>query len=62
MECPRCRHKGIDKGRAPDGRRAYRCQSCCEVWTMGMQGRKRKYSPQRESFQFADSKGSGHIS
>ncbi len=62
MKCPSCHHAGIDKGRAFDGRRAYRCQKCGTVWTEGLQGRERKYSNQRESYQFANSKGKGHVS
>jgi len=57
-----CLHTGIDKGRAFDGRRAYRCQKCGNVWTDGIQGREKKYSPQRMSYQFADSKGKFHES
>jgi len=53
--CPSCNHPGYDKGRAFDGRRAYRCQQCGKTWTEGMQGRERKYSPQRMGYQFADS-------
>lgn len=54
MKCDNCQHTGIDKGRALDGRRAYRCQRCRNVWTSGMQGRTKRYSPQRGGFQFAD--------
>ena len=61
-ECPVCQHQGLDYGRAFDGRRAYRCQACGNVWTDGLQGRTRRYHPQRESYQFANSKGQGHIS
>lgn len=53
-DCPACRHSGVDKGRAFDGRRAYRCQSCGHIWTSGMQGRAKKYSPQRAGYQFKD--------
>lgn len=59
--CPVCHRDKPDKGRAFDGRRAYRCRGCGNVWTFGMQGREKKYSPQRESFQFADSRGVGHV-
>ena len=55
-ECANCRHTGVDKGRAMDGRRAYRCQRCGNVWTEGLQGRERKYSPQRDGYQFADTR------
>lgn len=54
-KCPTCSHTEIDKGRAFDGRRAYRCKNCGKVWTEGMQGRSKKYGPQRFTFQFADS-------
>lgn len=59
--CGSCKATNPDKGRAWDGRRAYRCKCCGEVWTEGMQGREKKYSEQRHSYQFADSKGCGHI-
>ena len=52
----------FDKGRAFDGRRCYRCQQCGSVYTAGMQGREPRYSKQRESYQFPDSKGSAHVS
>lgn len=52
--CAVCGGGGIDKGRAFDGRRAYRCQNCLVVWTEGLNGRARKYSPQRPSYQFKD--------
>lgn len=58
--CPTCRVPKPDKGRAFDGRRAYRCVSCGTKWTEGSQGRGKKYSPQREGYQFADSWGPGH--
>ena len=45
---------GIDRGRAMDGRRAYRCQMCGGTWTQGMQGRQRQYSVQRPGYQFAN--------
>lgn len=35
--CPICKHPGYDKGRAFDGRRAYRCHNCGNVWTEGLQ-------------------------
>jgi hypothetical protein len=44
----------IDKGRACDGRRAYRCPICENIWTMGTFGRNPSYSVQRPSFQFYD--------
>lgn len=53
----RCQHCGgveWDKGRDRDGRRAYRCRGCRVVHTSGMQGRRPRFSPQRPSFQFAD--------
>lgn len=43
-----------EKGRAMDGRRAYRCRLCGATWTNGLQGRTRRYSPQRTGYQFAD--------
>ncbi len=52
--CPSCKHKGFDKGRAMDGRRAYRCQQCGGIWSEGNQGREQKWSKQREGYQFAD--------
>ena len=57
MYCHKCSSSDLDKGRAFDGRRAYRCKQCGNVWTNGLQGRKRQYSQQREGYQFADSKG-----
>lgn len=53
-KCDNCSHTGIDKGRAFDGRRAYRCQKCGNEWTEGMQGRERKHSKQRMGSQFHD--------
>jgi len=53
-ECPNCKHPGYDKGRAFDGRRAYRCQSCGDIWTEGMQGREKKFKTQNGGFQFHD--------
>ncbi|MDD5589154.1 MAG: hypothetical protein PHP92_03820 [Candidatus Nanoarchaeia archaeon] len=62
IKCPNCKKLNkVDKGRAMDGRRAYRCKICGKVWTEGLQNRKQKYSSQREGYQFADSKGSGHV-
>lgn len=52
--CPICKHPGYDKGRAFDGRRAYRCHNCGNVWTEGLQGRERKYSSQIVGYQFKD--------
>ena len=37
-----------------DGRRAYRCTCCGNIWTEGLQGRQRKYSEQRPGYQFKD--------
>ena len=51
-KCPECRSKDIEKGRAFDGRRAYRCGQCLKIWTNGMQGREKKYSQQRSGYQF----------
>ena len=59
--CAYCQTTTPDKGRAWDGRRAYRCKCCGKVWTEGMQGREKNYSEQRHGYQFADSKGVGHI-
>lgn len=61
MECDKCHHPKPDKGRAFDGRRAYRCSNCGNCWTNGMQGRSKRYSNQREGHQFANSKGPGHV-
>ena len=52
----RCKGKHIEKGRAADGRRAYRCGFCGTIWTNGLQGRKRKYAKQRSGYQFATSR------
>lgn len=52
--CDACQHKGIDRGRALDGRRAYRCQRCGNIWTNGRNGRTPRYSAQRPGYQFAD--------
>lgn len=59
--CAYCQTTNPDKGRAVDGRRAYRCKCCGSIWTEGMQGREIKIQKQRLSYQFADSKGVGHI-
>jgi hypothetical protein len=54
-ECKVCRNGVVpDKGRAPDGRRAYRCRTCGCVWTEGLQGKKQSWNPQRQQYQFAD--------
>ena len=51
--CLYCGKKAeIDKGRALDGRRAYRCCNCRRIWTYGLNGRKRQYSHQRDGYQF----------
>ena len=47
-----CGSNKFDKGRAFDGRRAYRCKQCGNTHTSGMQGRKKQYSKQRLTFQF----------
>lgn len=31
QKCSKCNHTGLDKGRAVDSRRAYRCQNCGEM-------------------------------
>lgn len=54
MTCDRCQSPNPDKGRAFDGRRAYRCKRCGNEWTNGMQGRRKHYSIQRERNQFQD--------
>lgn len=53
--CGQCHSRSYDKGRATDGRRAYRCACCGCIWTEGLQGRAPSYSPQRQGYQFADS-------
>ena len=53
-ECGTCHKRATDKGRAWDGRRAYRCRLCGQTWTFGLQGRRRRFSPQRIGYQFAD--------
>lgn len=55
-----CGCNDYDKGRAVDGRRAYRCKKCGGVHTNGMQGREKRYNSQRISYQFKDSKGKLH--
>ena len=60
-QCAICQTPKPKKGRAFDGRRAYKCINCGNQWTEGMQGRQQKFSEQRESNQFADSSGVGHI-
>lgn len=53
--CEQCNERvEVDKGRAIDGRRAYRCKNCRQVWTVGLQGRKPTYNKQRIGIQFAD--------
>ena len=57
--CPGCKNRRHphDKGRAADGRRAYRCRICGAQWTCGNQGRRRRYNVQRSWFagyQFKD--------
>lgn len=57
MPCNTCIHPDkskMDKGRAFDGRRAYRCPDCGEIWTEGLQDRQQKFSDQRPGFQFKD--------
>jgi len=56
-----CGCNKFDKGRSFSGRRAYRCKQCSRIHTAGKQGVKEHYSIQREGYQFADSKGIGHI-
>lgn len=60
--CSYCFTPHPEKGRAFDGRRAYKCKQCGNIWTEGLQGRKKQYSSQRYGYQFACSKGKGHIS
>ena len=52
--CKNCHFSNIEKGRAFDGRRAYRCRQCKLIWTEGLQGRIKKFSKQRIGYQFAD--------
>lgn len=60
LQCGACHCPDVLKGRAFDGRRAYKCGRCGGVWTCGMQGRAKRYSAQRWSYQFAKSSGAGH--
>lgn len=52
VKCPRCNHPKPERGRAFDGRRAYRCPRCDNQWTMGLQGRQQKFNPQVDTNQF----------
>ena len=52
--CSFCRGWNLDKGRATDGRRCYRCRKCGHQWSWGSQGRAPRYSVQRWGFQFHD--------
>lgn len=52
--CPTCRTPNPDKGRAYDGRRAYRCTKCGNSWTEGMQGCEKKFNKQHANYQFKD--------
>ena len=54
LKCAACGHHGLELGRAMDGRRAYRCRACGDIWTDGTHGRKPRYSDQRLSDQFHD--------
>ena len=55
IRCPTfCGSRKVDRGRAADGRRAYRCRVCGATWTSGMQGRRQQFSDQRPGYQFAD--------
>lgn len=56
LKCLICYNSDIEKGRAMDGRRAYRCNQCKAIWTAGRQKRKLRYSNQRQGFQFRDEK------
>lgn len=56
-KCPKCNHPNPDKGRAFDGRRAYKCLQCGNEWTNGLQGRQQRFSPQRLTNQFSNSRG-----
>jgi uncharacterized C2H2 Zn-finger protein len=52
-----CVHKPglqtVEKGRAVDGRAAYRCVKCGKIWT---QGKTRiRYADQRKTYQFSHS-------
>lgn len=59
--CRICKSNKFDKGRAFDGRRAYRCKNCGHIHTLGMQGRNKRFSEQRYGYQFYNSKGVGHV-
>lgn len=59
MHC-KCTCNKLDFGRAFDGRRAYRCKVCGNIWTDGMQGRQARYSPQRQGHQFKDTGATNH--
>lgn len=52
--CGSCKSPRPEKGRAADGRRAYRCRNCGNQWTEGLQGCSQRFSPQREGNQFHD--------
>lgn len=52
--CGFCKSPNPDKGRAFDGRRAYRCKNCGNEWTEGLQGRSQRFSMQRFGNQFHD--------
>lgn len=54
MACGLCHSRSIVKGRAFDGRRAYRCAACGAVWTAGTNNREPRYSRQRTGYQFHD--------
>ena len=56
----RCRSRHIDKGRAIDGRRVYRCRVCGCCWTLGGVEYKKRYSPQRDGYQFHDTGACRH--
>lgn len=53
-ECGNCHKRVVDRGRAFDGRRAYRCTLCGMTWTCGLQGRVQQFSSQRVGYQFFD--------
>lgn len=48
--CPVCGKAHLEKGRAADGRRAYRCLVCRHVWTDG--ATRKKFHTQRVGYQF----------
>ena len=58
--CSNCLTPDPERGRAWDGRRAYKCKCCGRVWTEGLQGKNKKSNKQRVGYQFANSKGAGH--